>query len=497
MKKPVQLPDVEPVKLPSVLGVRPGVYILVISILLVALAVFLIGFLPGIVHGGKKVTFTSPVSSVAVTVDGIYRGGTPFETFIESGTHEVLFSKDGLTLQTKTVEVGHPVFFTWLAPRKQTVENDSISITEEGLERLTGTFLSEVAAWSAVTDYDDRYHFPPLFSQWASDMAVLSNELAPSTRLNALVEDAWTLSCAFITSATMRSDALIALDILSKAGLPNDTETTGTLLAVAEDLFSDTGGPSSVTGLEGTVLAEKPQPTSLTVGDMTIKGFAYEPAEFVMGDSFPAIWPAVTSAGVPVSPAGFSIAANEVSEYQWALFIESNPYWSKANLQQLIADGQVDEYYLAGIFPTTTLPTNRPIRNISYRAAVAFCEWLSEASGRNVHLPSEAQWTRAALNVQDKAYAKALLTVDTDESSPSAMLGGVWEFTSTPFLPLARLGGAYERLLGIADTFSLDTDRIVKGGSFVNSPSDIGIDTVGAIEPNACGEYTGMRIAWE
>lgn len=495
MKKPVQLPTVEPVKLPTILGMRPGLYILVLGILLVALVLFLVGFLPGILNGGKKVTFTSPVTSVAVSIDGVYKGGAPFEIFVESGEHEIEFSKDGIVLQTKDVKIGHPTFFTWLFPRKQTIANDSLDITEQGIGQLTRKFLDDLAGWSAVTDYDERYHFPPLYTNWATDMAALTPELPDTATLRQEITQAWTLACAHITSKTLLDDALVAKDILVAAGLLDDTTVADRLLVASAQLFSDQGGASGTVGLAGNTGSVASRATSLNAQRLSIEGFTYAPASFVMGDTVPNIWPAMTSAGVDVSTGTFSIAATEVTEYQWALFIEQNPYWSKANLAQLIKDGMVDEYYLAGIFPSTAIQSSRPIRNISYHAAQAFCEWLSGLSGRNVHLPTEEQWTLAALSARNKGYTRALLAVDTDTSSPSAMLGGVWEFTGTRFIPLARISGAYGEIQRIAEEFDLSTDMVVKGGSYINS--DIGVDTVGAADKLACGEYTGMRIAWE
>ena len=38
----------------------------------------------------------------------------------------------------------------------------------------------------------------------------------------------------------------------------------------------------------------------------------------------------------------------------------------------------------------------KPAINVSWKDAQAFCEWLSERTGQNIHLPYEAQWEKAA-----------------------------------------------------------------------------------------------------
>ena len=43
------------------------------------------------------------------------------------------------------------------------------------------------------------------------------------------------------------------------------------------------------------------------------------------------------------------------------------------------------------------------------------------------------------------------------------------------------------------DTHQYD-DIIVKGGSWINTPDQVDIDTVGAMDRSACSVYAGFRI---
>ena len=109
-----------------------------------------------------------------------------------------------------------------------------------------------------------------------------------------------------------------------------------------------------------------------------------------------------------------------------------------------------------------------------------------------LRLPTEAEWTAAAISAQHKGYTSSLLSIDNDTSAPSAMMGQLWEFTSDAFIPLSRLidQAEVERL---SQLYPYD-DVIVKGGSWINTPDTVSPDTVGVMDRSACSVYAGFRI---
>jgi LPXTG-motif cell wall-anchored protein len=47
---------------------------------------------------------------------------------------------------------------------------------------------------------------------------------------------------------------------------------------------------------------------------------------------------------------------------------------------------------------------NRPIIDVTWGVARGFCQWLSRKTGKNIHLPYEAQWEKAARGTDDRRY---------------------------------------------------------------------------------------------
>ncbi len=174
------------------------------------------------------------------------------------------------------------------------------------------------------------------------------------------------------------------------------------------------------------------------------------------------------------------------------------PLLDKSNKSELISKGLVDDSYLEGMTISSVFITSRPVFNVSYHAAQAFCTWLSEKTGKEVFLPTEAMWSLAVLQQNELDYTTSLSPSPNISSGPVSLMGGVWELTQTPYIPpLSRLTG-YEESLALHEAFSLQMQPVVKGGSYLNDPPQtITAHTVGVIESNACGgDQIGFRVAW-
>ena len=434
MRKKRELPEVEPVKLKPIFGLRPGIVILSSIIAAFILIFFLLFMLPGIVNGGKYVSFTSDLTGIGVYMDGSYLGSTEGSRyFIQSGEHSVSYVKNSVEIGNDMIDISHPIFFTLLFHRSEDI-NVEYQKSDELVASVNERFLSDVSSWSKVTSFAPPTTLPPLFSSYAKDMIAL-NESVDSTL--------WDKAVAHISSKEMYLDYLEACSMLSIAPEFDATIFTPDENA-AYNYFHEVSAPSSS-------------------GDGFI---SYEAATFEMGSYMGDRYPLMNEKRIEVSTPDFSISSRPVSEYEYALF----------------------ENYLSGVSLSIGYVSLRPIRNISYYAAQAYIDWLSRRDGVSYRLPSEAEWSYAAYSVQNKNYATSLNWADADSSRPQMMMGGVWEFTSSEYVPLSRILGY--------DCYSLENDDIIiKGGSYLNSPEEINADTVGLISKSTCSDYVGFRIA--
>ena len=128
---------------------------------------------------------------------------------------------------------------------------------------------------------------------------------------------------------------------------------------------------------------------------------------------------------------------------------------------------------------------SHPVVNVSWRDALAYCEWLSGATGKQITLPSEAEWEKAARGDRDRReypwgdewdatrcnnYELGLgdttpVGIFPEGASPYGVLdlaGNVWEWTRSHFRKYPYDPGDGRENLEAGD----DVHRVLRGGSF-------------------------------
>ncbi|MEZ4866969.1 MAG: SUMF1/EgtB/PvdO family nonheme iron enzyme [Caldilineaceae bacterium] len=136
-----------------------------------------------------------------------------------------------------------------------------------------------------------------------------------------------------------------------------------------------------------------------------------------------------------------------------------------------------------------------PVVSVSWYDAVAYCGWLSAATGRRYRLPTEAEWEKAARGKESQRYPwgnewregaanvagddTTAVTAHPAGASPDGcldMLGNVQEWTNTP-------AGREE--------------RIYRGGSFRSSAAEVHSSARAASNEASKVTWRGFRVMME
>jgi formylglycine-generating enzyme required for sulfatase activity len=100
----------------------------------------------------------------------------------------------------------------------------------------------------------------------------------------------------------------------------------------------------------------------------------------------------------------------------------------------------------------------QPVVSVSWENAMAFCRWLSELSGREVTLPSEAQWEFAARGTDGREYpwgaeppdaTRAYFGLNWQTDQPASV--GSYPAGKGPFGTLDQAGNVWEWCLDVWD----------------------------------------------
>ncbi len=103
---------------------------------------------------------------------------------------------------------------------------------------------------------------------------------------------------------------------------------------------------------------------------------------------------------------GYSIARYPLTNAQFARFIEAGGYrerrwWTEAGWSRREKAGWTEPRYWRDV---KWNGAEQPVVGVSWYEAVAFCLWLSEATGERIMLPTEEQWQYAAQGDDGRAY---------------------------------------------------------------------------------------------
>lgn len=192
----------------------------------------------------------------------------------------------------------------------------------------------------------------------------------------------------------------------------------------------------------------------------------------------------------PVELTLYAIGKYPVINSQYAAFVEAGAYkqkryWTEEGWLFLTQNGitQPKDWEPADKRPT------HPVVGISWYEAMAYCVWLSDQTGKNYRLPTEAQWERAARGINGQAYPWGDVWGDNLSNTSESGIGdttpvGIYPRGQSPVRALDMLGNTWE---WVADWYAEDyyftapksnplgpddgTKKVLRGGSWADDPS--------------------------
>ncbi len=539
-KEPQTDPESIQVRLRPLFGYAPRVWLPLFFGALLLLFLFFLFVLPGITRPGAVVELRSNPPGASIYVDGVRVGATPLDLRLRSGTRSIELRRPFFAPLQQSVRVPNRLIGSRFFPARLPVH---ATLQLEQPEELIPAAATEFSGWSLIGSASSQYQFPWTLSHAVADLA--ADDEALSSHGEALLS---------VALGDVRSDALLR-DYLRAAALAESGGTAllpvhllelyarlidavdgkpqlGTLLTASlsgslkEELERSAWHRDSrdahTTRLLPYTTEAGPEVSSEGVVTVAASRFRhFSGGAFVIGmpaDGSPGA--ATDSLDRPhvaqVEP--FYIKETPVTRAQYRSFLSDSAYWREDNRETLIERGQATADYLsswgyhdadgtpAPIQPDGELPANE----ISYFAAVAYSEWLSQQlppqlDGWHVRLPFEAEYEWAvAANGSDGYEAGFRRTREQDRPYPVAqfapgefgvydLLGNVWEWMEDWYRPADYLTREHPYLPYGRAGLPRSAEKAVRGGSWVNSPQAVGAVSRGSQPPHWASPYLGFR----
>jgi len=486
--KKIEIKEEDRVSLPTIFGVKPGRYLAALYGAAAILALFFVLVFPGLSKPGSVGIFSSEPAGSAVRVDGVTLGYTPCEIFLPKGKRAIEMVLPGFEKDAKELEVKGRIFGSLFFPRKVAVAGKLVSPDPAGAFAISAL---EYQYWSSA-EVTESYQSPMSLSEGAYRTGPAAGDPAVRKAMRGVLEN----SLRYTATRAAARDLLRASFLLDNAGL---SPSPLTALRSIQGAANRMGETNAVPWLAELLPAEayarlvqsawyrKYDPAGGGETAVLIRDLPFQFAgtlnvgniDFISVNSG-----SFTKYGKSESMPPIFMARSLLTQAAWDAFTAENPEWSAAGREALISRGFVGEDYLVAPdhpgYPAPAAP------GISWYAAAAYCAWLtsklpSVLSGWEARLPSENEWEFAIRQFED----------------PANNFGMLWEWCADMYAPLDFFPAQEEALKTLEKAAGKAgvpfPERVVRGGSWINPPGSVGVETRGSLPPECSSPFVGFR----
>jgi len=380
------------VKFKPIYGIRPGVYLTALYSFILLLILFFLLLYPGLKNpGAVLIVKTEPVGA-AVRIDGVYMGTAGAKIPIKKGTHTVEGVMPGFESQSAVHEIPARYFGSLFFPLRYNVE---LTLKTPDPIAAFAYYASDYASWTFAGEPTASWQVPMSLSEGAYRTGYAKES-------NSEMQQVLLAAAGFaVTKAAVR-DLIRAKILLDNCGnAPSPAALANSMSGILAFLSKNPGTAkwlSQVLPREQASIIEAskwyknqsavspmPQPNA-PIGSQQLAG-----VNFIRFSS------------------GFMISETPVSRSLFETFLDENPQWRE----------QQTDYFPQEISSYPWEIDKNVITGVTWYAAQAFCEWMAlrlpQTTGMEVRLPTEEEWSIAALN---------------------SMKNMGWEWCNDPYAPL-------------------------------------------------------------
>jgi formylglycine-generating enzyme required for sulfatase activity len=194
----------------------------------------------------------------------------------------------------------------------------------------------------------------------------------------------------------------------------------------------------------------------------------------------------------------YYLAKTPVDVAQYAAFVQATGHKPPGNWKGLISKKPPQD------------KLNHPVTEVSWRDAVAYCQWLAATTGKVYHLPSEAEWEKGAQGSDGRIYPWGnewdATRCNSKEGGPGDTTPvGVYPDGASPYGLLDMAGNVWEWTWSLKEDYPYDPEdgredadaegrRVVRGGSFNNNDRNVRCAYRNRNNPNNTNTNNGFRV---